>query len=731
MFQEPTMATRSSSFGDALNDYMGGQDEDLKKDLKIADLNRLYSDADSADQMIFAEMRSNLLLVAGEHYNKRDSLFYRRIRDSKDLSSEQKVRLTKNHIRKICQLYANNIMSMNPGVGFMPKDDSSLHDQKVAELHHSVWQDAFVRYNLDDAMDDWCDNMIQIGEVHNKIFFDPNKGRLKGYEAQTDEMGQPVVDFMGNQQVDESKPIYEGEFVFEEIYGFNLLRPNDCRDLQKAEWLGLRKMVDIATLLLSFPDKKDFIKKSQDDTFMVFDAAYGGYTKAENQVSVREYYYRPSMKYPRGYFYITTKEGILAQGELPGGIFPIVSQVFDKIQTTARGRSPIKQMRPYQIEINRSGSKIAEHQVTLGDDKLLIQNGTKVSAGVSLPGVRSISFTGQAPTVLAGRSGEQYTNYMMSQIAELYQVMGVQEDSTMKNPQQDPWMMLYQSARNKKVFQRYIKKFEKYLIQIVKTYISLAKVHLADDALIYAIGKNEQINIPEFKAMPDLSFEVKVEAQADDVETKLGQQMSINHALQYVGNTMGKEEIGKLMDKMPYANFEGCFDDFTRDDKMMTNEILALDRGDQPPVNESDNHAYAIKRLNARMKEPDFQFLPPQVKQAYQQKMQLHQEMDAFQKDQIRRAEQGFIPTSGYLVSCQFYVTDPTDPSGMKTRQARVPSDSMSWLLDKLKVQGSAMATFDGQDQNVQAGQAQILNQQAPGPMGPAAGQNMAHIGAM
>ena len=107
----------------------------------IALLNGYYMDGDSADQEVFAEMRSNVLLMAGDHYNRRQSRFYRRIRDSRELNQEQKLRLTKNHVRKICQVYANNIMSMEPGVGFTPKDENSMHDQKVTDLHHSdTWR---------------------------------------------------------------------------------------------------------------------------------------------------------------------------------------------------------------------------------------------------------------------------------------------------------------------------------------------------------------------------------------------------------------------------------------------------------------------------------------------------------------------------------------------------------------------------------------------------------------
>ena len=615
---------------------------------------------------------------------------------------EQKLRLTKNHVRKICQIYANNIISTNPGVGFTPKDETSMHDQKVAELHHSVWRDAVQRYVLDDKIDDWCDSFVQLGEVHLKIFYDPNMGNVAGYEPQIDETtGSPLLNEFGQMVPDDGKPVFEGEFVWEEIYGFNLLRPPECKDIRKAEWLCNRKMTSKDELMRRFKGNEDLQKlivQQQDETFVVFDAIRGGYKKSSKQTMIREWYFRPNLMFPEGYYYITTKEGILNEGPLPGGFFPIVSALFDKIQTTPRGRSPIKTMRPYQAEINRSASKMAEHQITLGDDKLLIQNGTKISAGVALPGVRGVNYTGQAPTVLAGRSGDQYLNYMTGQISELYMVMNVAEDSEMDDMKLDPYTLLFRSARQKKKFQRYIKRFEKFLIEIVTLYLKLAKIHLPDDALIYKIGKNEQLNIAEFRSLPDTCYEVKLESQSDDIETKLGKQLVLNHALQYVGPNLKPEDVGRLLKQMPFANIDESFDDLTLDYDSAQNDMLALDRGEQPPVGASDNHVYLIKRLTGRTKKPDFRFLPPNVQNNYIQKIQLHQQMEAQNQLAIQRAEQGFIPTGGYLVTCDFYVEDPSDPTGVKTRRARVPYQSMEWLIKNLESQGQNQQSLQTMD---------------------------------
>lgn len=681
-------------------------------------LNVLYTEAEGVDYEVFAEMRSNVLLVSGDHYNKRQSTFYRRIRDSKELSQELKLRLTKNHTQRICKTYVNNIMSMGPGVGFEPKDDQSNEDQKAAELHHAVWLDAIDRYNINDKMDDWCDNFVEVGEVAVKIFFDPSQGKVKAYHQALDEDGAPLFDADGNPAPDEGRPVYAGEFQFEEVYGFNLLRPVEAKDLRTAAWLGLRKMVDRDKLIAQVggPDAEaaKFVQAGPDETFVVFDGGRGGYRKTTNQVMVREYYFRPCPLYPKGWFYITTKEGILFEDELPGGVFPIIVQPFDKIQTTPRGRSPVKTIRPYQAEINRSASKMAEHQITLGDDKLLIQNGTKISAGVALPGVRSVNYTGMQPGILQGRSGEQYMAYMTSQITELYDVMMVAEDSVEKDGQLDPYALLFRSASQKKKFQRYTKRFEKFLLEVCKTYLALAKLHMPDDQVICAVGSNERVNMSEFKNSTDFRYNVKVVAQADDIETKMGKQLVLNHVLQYVGNQLKPEDIGKIMRQMPYANFDKSFDDMTVDYDSAQNDILALDRGELPPIQQYDNHVYAVKRLVARMRQADFKYLSPQIQQNYQNKIQVHEQMQSQQLIQMQRAEQGYIPSGGYLVTCDFYVNDPADPN--KTRRARLPYESIQWLVKHLEAQGQGLDQLETMNQGAQAQIAgMVAGQSAPG----------------
>lgn len=685
----------------------------------LAALEQLYTDAESCDQAVFSEMRSNLLLISGEHYTRKNSNFYKRIRDTKDLNDQQKLRLTKNHVQYITKTYANNIVSTNPGVGFSPKNKSELQDQKAAELHQSVWMDAREQSNLEEREDEWCDDFIGIGEVATKIFWDPSAGKLKAFHQKVDKDGQPVVDEMGQMVPDPSRPVYSGGFIFEDLYGFNLLRDPNAVDMKSSPYLIIRKMVGkdkLKAMVEGDEEKLKFIQESSDHTFVVFDAMKGGYRKTQDECLVKETYFRPCPQYPKGYFYIATAGGILAEGELPGGIFPIVWQYFDKLPTAPRGRGPVKTMRPYQAEINRAASKMAEHQITLGDDKLLIQNGTKISAGVALPGVRSINFTGMEPGILQGRDGSQYLEYMQSQIEEMYRVMNVAMDSEAEKGQMDPYAMLFAAASKKKRFQRYIKRYERFLVAVTKTYLSLAKIHLPEDAVIYAAGKKEQINVSEFKNSNDICYEIKIEAQSDDVDTKMGQQLMLNHVLQYVGPQMDKENIGKLLKAMPYANLDDSFSDLTLDYEGATNDILALDRGELPAVHEYDNHPYWVKRLVSRKRQADFKYLDPQIQMNYDQLIQMHEQYEVEVQRKLMAAKSEYIPSGGYMVVCDLYVGDPKDPT--KTRRARIPYESMAWLIKQLEAQGQSLQQLESMNQGAMAQMAEMATGRGGSPNG-------------
>jgi hypothetical protein len=312
-------------------------------------------------------------------------------------------------------------------------------------------------------------------------------------------------------------PSFTGGIEFERIFGFNLLKAAGAKTMAESSVIMLRKMSDTKDLKKIYANdetKSKFIVESSKDEFVVFDSAKSGYSRTKSQVLVKEYYFRPCLEYPEGYFFITTDAGILEEGVLPFGIFPIVWRGFEQFPTRARGYSKIKVVRPYQAEINRAASQQATHQVTLADDKIIYMAGTKLAPGALLPGVRGMTYQGTAPTILPGRTGEQFTAYISDTISEMYSVAMLEElnEDNASSSQTDPWANLYKNIRQKKKFAKYGEGCENFCVEVCETALKVLKSYLPEDALIQMVGRKEQVNIAEFKSTTSQDYLIKVEA---------------------------------------------------------------------------------------------------------------------------------------------------------------------------------------------------------------------------
>jgi hypothetical protein len=692
-----------------------------KKNLRHQDLIKLYKEGDQADNVIYAEQRSNLMLVAGNHYTKKGSRFWNRIREDRGLTQDQRIRLTKNHIQRVCKIYENNILSYAPGVSIEPKNMAELQDQKAAELNNAVWMDIVKRHKFKQKTREFCQDFIRVGEVCAKIYWDETKGQLVGYEQKVDEMGQPMHETMQGphpltgqmvEMPDESKPIqdkekprFSGDIVIERFFGFNVFRSRDAKSMEDSWFIGLRKMVDVDELKTRVGDDEEklkYIQASKDETFMIFDSSNTSYaTESQNQCLLLEMYIKPSIQFPKGYYYIYTNAGILWEGELPFGVFPIVFTGFDEVPTNPRYHSIIKHLRPYQAEINRMASSAAEAQITMGQDKLITQPGQKIQNGGLLPGIRSIQVSGAPPTILAGRVGDQWLQPMAQAIEEMYQIANLQEDLQEKPSQVDPYTMLFQTIDQKKKYVIYVTKFMQFLQDVAETSLTLMREYIEDEALIPAIGRSEMINIPEFKSSKPLCYNISVESGTEDMESKIGKQLMFNQVIQFAGSQLDKKDLGRMIRTSPYANNEQAFEDMTLDYDNATNMLLALDRGEQFQPNPQDDSSYMMKRLVARSRKADFKQLSPQIQQNYMNVYQQYVQIGAEQAQKIKDAEAGFIPVTGGAVVCDLYVPDPNNKS--KQQRVRVPYDSLQWLIQRIEEQGVTQQGMAQQTQQVQS----------------------------
>jgi len=683
------------------------------KQYKIEELNQLHEDAKSVDKEAIAEFRSNILLIAGEHYSKRMLDIVEQRGRTQGLSQEPyRLRITKNLLHRAHRIYTTAILTQSPGVAFTPRNPTELQDQKSAELNQSVWQYKKDKYKLKGFIREMASDFCGPGECAAKLYFDTSKGKVIGYEPETDEDGNALLDEMDQEIPDKEKPVFSGEFCYERLYAHNLFRDPSCQSMKDARWIGYEKLESSKELRRRYKDDKkklSYITNSTDE-FVIFDSTKRGYSKEKDQTLLLEYYFKPCKEYPNGYFYITTKSGILEEGELPGALFPIIWKGFDEHPTKARATSFVKVARPWQAEINRASSQAALHSVTIGEDKLLYQAGTKVSQGSLLPGVRGITYQGAPPTILPGRTGEQFLQTVALNEQEMNRALMLDMLNEEKGAGVEPMALLFRNLEQGQKFNFYSAKFGEFLIEFAELDAQMSKFYLDENELIAAIGRSEAINIAEFKTTVPLNYLVKVEDQGDTIETKLGKQLTLNHILQYVGPQLSREDIGKLITEMPFGNWQEAFSDFTINYKNVKNDFLAMERGEVPAISENDDSKYCLMQVAKRKKERDFKYLPMQVQQLYAQYEQYHQQKLAAEAAALKAAQSEYLPTGGAMIACDMYVPD-SDPNKAPKR-VRVPYQALDWLVKTLEKQGMGLEAMEkmNQAQMAQVSQ-QLLSQ--------------------
>lgn len=703
-----------------------------QEELSPNDLYQMFKEGEDADAAIFAEMRSNILLVSGDHWKTVNKKTHDRINKS-SLPDDVKLKLTKNHLGTIQEKFKMGVKALTPGVQAFPYNESDMQDMKDAELARSVQEDINEKQGYKEKVDKWIMSLLDIGEAWGETIFDPNEGDIRGYEQATDKEGNPLYrtpdgvetilpfDIATEQPfepVESDVAIFSGRIKTNVIWPMNCVRPLGYETLKESPWLGIKSMMklkDIEALIPeNAPDRDEVLaalKETQEATFKVFDCASGEYLEAKDQAMLRKMYWRPCPRYPRGYFIFLLEDKKIVDGELPFGLFPITTKINFEIPTSPRGVSLIKRLRPGQVEINRLASSQAYHQIVLGDDKILTKSGSLITKGQRFDGIRQIIVQGDDPKVMAGRSGEQFAPSLAREIEDLYKIANL-EYTEKDTSAQDIHVQIYQSMSQRARYSTYASKIEDFLIEVDKKQVELAKYVLDEQDLIKITGKREYLNIDEFRRLDDMGYSIKMKPVSGDVESVIGLQLGIQTALQYAGSQMPPHLVGKMLKNMPFLNKGQIFSHLTNDEDIITNDMLAIERGKYRPAKKEMKHEYMIEMLTHRMSKADFETLPVIIQDMYAKRVQEHRTFMQENAQQLKALQDKMIPTTGPLVKVDMYQNVMND-KGQVTQKVQKMAFPMSALLDlaqRMQAQGNFMQITQNLDVPTQINLLEGLN---------------------
>ena len=111
-----------------------------KENNVLAKLNEEFDKSTTNYHRINCEKRTNLNLYLGHHFVKASDELNRRL-EKQGVDKSTRIRVTKNHIFKICEYIVNSMLDAGGDFDVFPANQDELQDQKAAELHRAVLPD--------------------------------------------------------------------------------------------------------------------------------------------------------------------------------------------------------------------------------------------------------------------------------------------------------------------------------------------------------------------------------------------------------------------------------------------------------------------------------------------------------------------------------------------------------------------------------------------------------------
>lgn len=709
------------------------------------DLQQMIFDGYNVDNAKYLDMRENLSMLAGYHYfnsvytNNPLQEVHQEL--GRRTHSIQNVRQVQNHLRYICDYKINNLVKHVPNVQVLPRTEGDVSLQKSAELYNSVWQYIYQTHHLKNSIVQWAKDLIELGEAICFVYWDIEKGQKVTMTQNEEGMNERILEQMLEsdkvpdnikkdiqdmqrklqitKQQDNAKVEFTGGFNFRRVYPLHFIRPAGEISIDECNWLAIQTLMDKEFLKKHYKiENLDEEMSRLPQEFLVFEEnAQNPYNLKKDKVVVTQMFWRPKPWMPYGWHVLYGANRILHESQLPYGIFPLIHTTYKSIGTSSRGYSLLQDLKPIQKRINLCISEMVKHQVTVGDDKILAPKNSQIEKGSRFHGVRLIEYNGVVPPqVLPGRSGDHFLAPLMSDLQMMYHIAGVpfspQQNSEKQNlsPQQqqrgtrDPFAGIIESARQREKELLALDNFEHFITQVASKTLALSKFYLSNNALIPMIGKDERVNIRQFKIESPIKHVIKILPRTDDVNTFAGKQMVLNQALQYVGQNLPPEMMGVVLTNMPFLNDKEIFKDLTMDIKSANNMILAMDAGEGYIPQQFDNAPFMMQKLTTRMREADFKQLDERIQTHYYQVLNAYQNMIEEKQKAIQAQNQDQIPVGGYPINLPLKQNYQKQDGSAGTKPIQLMTDTISWLMQRLQQQ-SHNQEYMGKAQDIIASQ--------------------------
>ena len=518
-----------------------------------------------------------------------------------------RVRLVINKVRGYVRVELAKVTSQRPRFYVVPAtgEDEDLAAARVSEqIFDSIYSNHNIKHVIRKA--EWWN--LTCGNAFIKNYWDKNK-----------------EDKFSKQK---------GDFCIEAVCPFNLYVPNLTEEELEAQPYIIHattKSLDWANS--SFPMYKGKFTANSNGTNNIMDNGFLntiGALAEKNEVLVLECWVKPgnAMLPQGGLVTIVGDKLVQVLNKYPydHGQYP-----FCKLDNVPTGRfyttSMIEDLIPIQREYNRTRSQIIENKNLMSKQKLLAVKGSIDAKQITSEPGQVVYYTAgfEKPIPLPTAN---LPAYVLQEVQQLQQDMddmsGQHEVSRGQNPSQvtAATALSFLKEQDDTRLSGTIESLESALESLGRQVLSNVIQYWTTPRLVRVVGRDQQFDAIQYKNS-DLggNNDVRTESGSALPQSKAAKQAFVMDLLK-----MGLIPQEKGLEMLDIGGIEKVYEDYLVDVRQAQRENQRMMQGQGIKPNDFDNHQVHIEVHNKFRKSQQYEGLPDQIKEIFQEHVAAHQE---------------------------------------------------------------------------------------------------------
>lgn len=563
----------------------------------------------------------NIAYFAGKQWITWDKTNNRLYEPPKD---PHKVRFVGNRIQPIVRTELAKITKNKPVVNVVPASNDDA-DIKSSHLGQKLADWLFYELDLQEANKELAMWGLCTDIAFMKPYWNPSKG---------DEVESPDGEVMRL-----------GDIDYDVVSLFDVKYAPTAKKWAEVNWLVHEKVRDIDYVKEIYG--KEVAAETNISSSNIFQSKLKDLNsmgtavkedKVDNSVIVKEYWEKPSSKYPKGRR-ITVANNVLLLYEEDIGFgesdttereLPFFPFVHITVPGRVNGMSIIENLIPIQKEYNKTRSQIIENKNLMSNPPWVVADNSLVNEITDIPGqviYYRAGFNKPEAVQMPSLNNDVYKN--LEECKEEFDfISGQHEVSHGETPTgvtSGTAISFLQEQDDTKLgptIQNYEKCIEQYLAYMLK----VIKIKYDIPRTINIVGKNNTVEVIQFQGSMLTSTDVRVQAGSSLPTTKAAkQEWVINLIHEHVLDPARDRDL--ILKMLELGITDDLYSDSTVDVNQAQNEIEKWKKGDfNSPVRDFYNHLVHITEHDKFRKSDEYEELPPEAQQMIDAHVQMHED---------------------------------------------------------------------------------------------------------